>query len=144
MSVNKVILIGNVGKDPEIRSLTNGNKVVNFSLATTTSWKDASGVKQEKTEWHKIAIFNQGLIGVTESYVKRGTKLYIEGQLQTRKWQDQSGKECYATEIVLQSYNGTLQLLGSNPVSQHSIDKGNAYVSESANNDYDLNDEVPW
>lgn len=145
MSVNKAILIGRVGKEPEIRATQNGNKVANFSLATTSNWKDKDGVKQEKTEWHRVSTFNQALIPIIESYVKKGSKIYIEGQLQTRKWQDQTGKDCYTTEVVLQSFNGVLQLLDSKPdgVNQHSVEKGNAYVSDNSN-EHDLNDEIPW
>jgi single-strand DNA-binding protein len=112
-SLNKVMLIGNVGSDPEIRSFPSGGKVANFSLATSETWKDRNtGEKQERTEWHRIAIFNEGLIGVVESYVKKGAKLFVEGQVKTRKWQDQSGADRYSTEIVLQGPNGRLILLG--------------------------------
>ena len=113
-SVNKVILIGNVGKDPEVRSFNNGGKVCNFSLATSESWKDRqTGERKEKTDWHNIAIFNEGLVGIVERYVKKGSKIYIEGQLKTRKWQDRDGNDKYTTEVVLQGYNGNLTLLDS-------------------------------
>ncbi|MEM6603229.1 MAG: single-stranded DNA-binding protein [Pseudomonadota bacterium] len=113
-SLNKVTLIGNVGKDPEIRAMQNGRSVANFSVATTESWKDKmTGEKREKTEWHNVVVFAEGLVRVCQNYVKKGTKLYIEGQLQTRKWQDQEGKDRYTTEIVLQNYNSTLILLDS-------------------------------
>ncbi len=112
-SVNKVILIGNVGKDPEIRTFGNGGKVANFSIATSENWKDKQGQRQEKTEWHNIAVFNDGLVGVIERYVKKGSKLYIEGKLQTRKWQDRDGNDKYTTEVVLQGYGGTLTMLDS-------------------------------
>ncbi|WP_017930837.1 single-stranded DNA-binding protein [Robiginitomaculum antarcticum] len=113
-SINKVILVGNVGNDPEIRSFNNGGKVANFSLATSESWKDKnSGERREKTEWHRISIFNEGLVGVVERYVKKGSKLYIEGKLQTRKWTDRDGNDKYTTEVVLQGYDGNLTMLDS-------------------------------
>ncbi|RKQ71522.1 single-strand binding protein [Litorimonas taeanensis] len=112
-SVNKVILIGNVGKDPEIRTFGNGGKVANFSIATSEQWKDKQGQRQEKTEWHNIAVFNEGLVGVIERYVKKGSKLYIEGKLQTRKWTDRDGNDKYTTEVVLQGFNGSLTMLDS-------------------------------
>lgn len=113
-SVNKVILIGNVGKDPEIRTFGNGGKVANFSVATSETWKDKqTGERKEKTDWHNIAIFNDGLVGIVERYVKKGTKVYIEGALKTRKWQDRDGNDKYTTEVVLQGYGGTLTLLDS-------------------------------
>jgi single-strand DNA-binding protein len=113
-SINKCILVGNVGKEPEIRTLNNGNKVATFSLATSETWRDKnSGERKEKTEWHNIVIFNENLVKVAEQYVKKGTKIYVEGQLQTRKWQDQSGSDRYTTEIVLQNFRGEIQLLGS-------------------------------
>jgi single-strand DNA-binding protein len=111
-SVNKVILIGNLGRDPESRSFQNGGKVVNLRIATTENWKDkATGEKREKTEWHSVAIFNDGLARVAEQYLRKGSKVYIEGKLQTRKWQDQSGADKYSTEIVLQGFDGNLTLL---------------------------------
>jgi single-strand DNA-binding protein len=111
-SVNKVILIGNLGKDPQVRSLNSGEKVVSFSLATSETWRDkASGERKEKTEWHNIVIFNENLGKVAEQYCKKGTKVYVEGQLQTRKWTDQSGVEKYTTEVVLQRFRGELTLL---------------------------------
>lgn len=113
-SINKVILIGNVGNDPEVRSFNNGGKVCNFSVATSESWKDKqTGEKREKTEWHRVAIFNEGLVGIVERYVKKGSKLYIEGKLQTRKWQNRDGNDQYTTEVVLQGYDGNLTLLDS-------------------------------
>ena len=111
-SVNKVILVGNVGKDPEIRRTQDGRPIANLSLATSESWRDkATGEKKEKTEWHRVVIFNENLCKVVEQYVKKGSKLYIEGALQTRKWTDQSGAEKYSTEIVLQGFNGSLTML---------------------------------
>jgi single-strand DNA-binding protein len=114
MSINKVILVGNVGQDPETRSTSDGREIANFSLATSESWKDKnSGEKKEKTEWHRVVIFSQGLVGVVKNYVKKGTKVYIEGSLQTRKWTDAQGVEKYTTEIVLQNFNSTLQIIDS-------------------------------
>jgi len=111
-SVNKVILVGNLGRDPEVRTMTNGNKVVNLSIATSETWKDrASGERREKTEWHRVVIFNDGLAKIAENYLKKGSKVYLEGQLQTRKWTDQSGVEKYSTEVVLQNYRGELTML---------------------------------
>jgi single-strand DNA-binding protein len=111
-SVNKVILVGNLGRDPESRSFQNGGKVVNLRIATSESWKDrTSGERREKTEWHSVAIFNENLANIAERYLRKGSKVYIEGQLQTRKWQDQSGQDRYATEVVLQNFNGTMVLL---------------------------------
>jgi single-strand DNA-binding protein len=111
-SVNKVILVGNLGRDPEVRSTQDGTKVANLSLATSESWKDKnSGERREKTEWHRIAIFNERLVDVAEKYLKKGSKIYIEGQLQTRKWTDQSGQERYSTEVVLQRFRGELTML---------------------------------
>ena len=111
-SLNKVMLIGNLGKDPEVRSFQNGGKVCNFSIATGETWKDKNtGEKREKTDWHNIAIFNENLVRIAEQYLKKGSKVYIEGSLQTRKWQDQSGADKYTTEVVLQNFNGTLVLL---------------------------------
>lgn len=111
-SVNKVILIGNLGRDPEVRSFQNGGKVCNLNIATSESWKDKnSGERKERTEWHSVAIFQEGLVRIAEQYLKKGSKVYIEGQLQTRKWQDQSGEDKYSTEVVLQGYGGTLTML---------------------------------
>lgn len=129
MSVNRVILIGNLGKDPEIKSLNNGDEVASFRLATSESWRDkASGEKKEKSEWHNIVVFG-GLVKIIKSYVKKGSKLYIEGKLTTRKWQDKDGKDRYTTEVVLQGFNSNLQLLDSNtqgsyqkPIEDKSVD----------------------
>ena len=111
--VNKVILVGNLGADPESRSFSNGGEVVNLRIATSENWKDRDGNRQEKTEWHSVAIFNENLGRVAKNYLRKGSKVYIEGQLQTRKWQDQSGNDRYSTEIVLQKFRGELQLLDS-------------------------------
>jgi single-strand DNA-binding protein len=111
-SVNKVILIGNLGRDPEVRSFQNGGKVCNLRIATSENWKDKNtGERREKTEWHSVAIFQEGLVRIAEQYLRKGSKVYIEGQLQTRKWQDQSGQDKYSTEVVLQGYGGTLTML---------------------------------
>ena len=111
-SLNKVMLIGNLGADPEVRSFQNGGKVCNLRLATTETWKDRNtGERQERTEWHTVAIFSEGLVGVAERYLRKGSKIFVEGQLQTRKWQDQSGNDRYSTEVVLRGLNGTLTML---------------------------------
>jgi len=111
-SVNKVILVGNLGKDPEIRRTQDGRPIANLSVATSESWRDkATGERKEKTEWHRVVIFNEGLAKVAEQYLKKGAKVYIEGQLQTRKWTDQSGAEKYTTEVVLQGFNSNLTML---------------------------------
>lgn len=113
-SVNKVILVGNLGADPEIRSFQNGDRVCNFSIATSESWKDkATGERKERTEWHRISVYNQGLMNVCENYLKKGSKVYIEGQLETRKWQDNNGQERYTTEVSLRPYRGELTMLDS-------------------------------
>jgi single-strand DNA-binding protein len=111
-SVNKVILVGNLGADPEVRTLPSGNKVVNLSVATSDSWRDKnSGERKEKTEWHRVVIFSEGLAKVAEQYLRKGSKVYLEGALQTRKWQDQSGQDKYSTEVVLQGFNSNLTML---------------------------------
>lgn len=111
-SVNKVILIGNLGRDPEIRSMQDGREVANLAIATSESWKDKNtGEKREKTEWHRVTVFNPGLVNITKQYLKKGSKVFVEGALQTRKWQDQSGQDRYTTEIVLQGYAGSLTML---------------------------------
>jgi single-strand DNA-binding protein len=111
-SVNKVILIGNLGRDPEVRRLNSGKPVVNLSVATSESWRDReTGERKERTEWHRVVIFNENLAKIAEQYLKKGSKVYVEGQLQTRKWQDQSGVDKYSTEVVLQGFNATLTML---------------------------------
>jgi single-strand DNA-binding protein len=115
-SVNKVILVGNLGRDPESRSFQNGGKVVNLRIATSDTWKDRNtGERKEKTEWHSVAIFNEGLANVAEKYLRKGSKVYIEGALQTRKWQDAQGQDKYSTEIVLQGFNSVLTMLDGAP-----------------------------
>ncbi|MBL8599655.1 MAG: single-stranded DNA-binding protein [Devosia sp.] len=111
-SVNKVILVGNLGAEPEVRTLPSGNKVVNLSVATSENWRDKNtGERKEKTEWHRVVIFSEGLARVAEQYLHKGSKVYLEGQLQTRKWQDQSGQDKYSTEVVLQGFNSNLTML---------------------------------
>ncbi|MEO0465216.1 MAG: single-stranded DNA-binding protein [Pseudomonadota bacterium] len=111
-SVNKVILVGNLGRDPEVRQFQNGGQVCNLSIATSENWKDRNtGERKEKTEWHRVAIFSEGLVRVAQSYLRKGSKVYIEGQLETRKWQDQAGQDRYTTEIVLRNYGSTLTML---------------------------------
>jgi single-strand DNA-binding protein len=128
-SVNKVILIGNLGADPEVRRTQDGRPVANLRVATTESWRDkATGERRDKTEWHRVVIFNEGLCRVAEQYLKKGAKVYIEGQLQTRKWQDQQGQERYSTEVVLQGFNGQLTMLDGRP--------GGAGMHENGQADY--------
>ena len=111
-SLNKVMLIGNLGRDPEVRSFQNGGKVCNLRIATSETWKDRNtGERREKTEWHSVAVFSEGLVRVCEQYLRKGSKVYVEGQLQTRKWQDQSGQDRYSTEVVLQGFGSTLTML---------------------------------
>lgn len=120
-SVNKVILIGNLGQEPEIRSMQSGDRVASFSVATSESWKDkATGERKDKTEWHRVAVFNQGLVNVIENYVHKGSKVYIEGQLETRKWTDQQGQDRYTTEVVLRPFRGELTMLDSRNAGQQS------------------------
>jgi single-strand DNA-binding protein len=133
MSINKVILVGNVGQDPEIRSTQDGREIASFSIATSESWKDKNtGERKEKTEWHRIAAFSQGLVSIIKSYVKKGSKVYIEGALATRKWTDNQGVERYTTEIVLQNYNSTLQLLDSRDRQNSSFGSEGGNFSDSA------------
>ena len=160
-SVNKVILVGNLGKDPESRSFQNGGEVVSFSVATSENWKDRnSGERKEKTEWHNVSIFSEGLARVAKSYLRKGSKVYLEGQLETRKWQDQSGNDKYTTEIVLQRFRGELVLLdrregGGGARGAFSEDFGGDDLGSSAPAkqqsrpqpaafDTDLDDDVPF
>lgn len=141
-SLNKVMLIGNLGADPEIRSFSNGGKVANLRLATSETWKDKNtGERQERTEWHTVAIFNDGLVSVVERYLKKGSKVFVEGQLQTRKWQDQSGADRYSTEVVLRGFGGTLTMLDSKP------SDGGGYTPAPASSPPpvdDLDDDIPF
>jgi len=163
-SVNKVILVGNLGKDPESRSFANGGKVVSFSVATSENWKDkGSGERKEKTEWHNVSIFSEGLAGVAERFLKKGSKVYLEGQLETRKWQDQSGNDRYSTDVVLRQFNSSLVLLdargegggggggygggGSNYGDDQSFGGGGSKPQsrpQPAAFDTDLDDDVPF
>lgn len=139
-SVNKVILIGNLGADPEVRSFQNGGKVCNLRLATSESWKDKNtGQKSERTEWHSVAIFSEGLAGVAERFLRKGSKVYIEGQLRTRKWQDQSGADKYSTEVVLQGPNSVLTMLDG---PAQTGERKQSYTNDSPPPD-DLDDEIP-
>ena len=148
-SLNKVQLIGRLGADPDIKQMVNGKSVARLSLATSQSWKDRnSGEKKEKTEWHRIVVFNEGLINVVQQYLKKGAQIYIEGQLSTRKWKDeQTGQDKYSTEIILQGYNSTLTMLGasnSNSIANSSISKNEDFDQTNQQNNNDLDDEIPF
>ena len=151
-SVNKVTLVGNLGRDPEVRAMQNGDKIVQLSVATSDRWKDkSSGEQRERTEWHRVVIFNDALGKIAEQYLKKGSTVYLEGQLQTRKWTDQqSGQEKYTTEVVLQRYRGELTLLGSRPENQISNDQQNDEIDQSNQTSMsddiasDLDDEIPF
>ena len=159
-SVNKVILIGNLGQDPEVRSFDNGGEVVNLSVATSETWKDRNtGERRERTEWHRVAIFNPGLVTVAKNYLKKGAKVYIEGQLETRKWQDQEGKDRFSTEVVMRPYRSELTMLdgrgqggdnanqganqGGYDAGYDAGDAGDAGQSQSAPA-RDIDDEIPF
>lgn len=145
-SVNKVILIGNLGKDPEVRSAQTGNKIVNLTVATSESWKDkASGERKERTEWHRVVIFNDRLGEVAERYCRKGSKVYLEGSLQTRKWTDKDGAEKYSTEIVLQQFRGELTLLDSRKDSDEGApaERGKPAMA-SRGGALELDDEIPF
>jgi|TARA_B110001454_G_C12722320_1_gene435273 single-strand DNA-binding protein len=153
-SLNKVMLIGNLGADPIIRQTQDGKRLAQLSLATSETWKDKNtGEKRDKTQWHRIVIFNDGLAGVVESYLKKGSKVYIEGQLQSRKYTDKDGVEKYTTEIVLANYNGTLTMLdskgssgdfSSDSMSQVEQSSGPDSGSSPASDDFDIDDEIPF
>ena len=158
-SVNKVILVGNLGKDPEIRRLNNGDPVVNLSVATSETWRDKqSGERKEKTEWHRVVIFNENIAKVAEQYLKKGAKVYLEGQLQTRKWTDQSGVEKYSTEVVLQGFNSNLTMLDgrSGGGGGYGADEGSGDFGSSSpaprrvaaagggSRNSDMNDDIPF
>lgn len=144
-SLNKVVLIGNLGKDPEIRATNDGKEIATFSLATTETWRDrASGERKERTEWHRIVVFSDGLVNVIKNYVKKGSKLYIEGALQTRKWTDNAGIEKYSTEVVLQNYNSSLIMLDSKG-SDFDVPSSKSSSSDAPSFDHsDLDDEIPF
>ena len=151
MSINKVILVGNVGQDPEIRTTQDGREIANFSIATSESWKDKNtGEKKDKTEWHRCVVFSQGLVNIIKNYVKKGTKIYLEGSLQTRKWTDNAGVEKFTTEIVLQNFNSTLQILDSRNSSggDSSYSSGGSSSQKSSRgNDVSVeehDDEIPF
>ena len=162
-SLNKVMLIGNLGADPEVRTFQNGGKVCNLRIATSETWKDRNtGERREKTEWHSVAIFNEGLVGVAEQYLRKGSKVYIEGQLQTRKWQDQSGQDRYSTEVILQGFGSTLSMLDRKPDGQgggawrdssggydqgggsYGGSSGGNGTSEQSAHSQNLDDEIPF
>ena len=149
-SLNKVLLIGRLGADPEIKQMVSGKSVARFSLATSNTWKDKNtGEKKEKTEWHRIVVFNEGLVNVVQQYVKKGAQVYIEGQLSTRKWTDEkSGQDKYSTEIVLQGYNSTFKILsGKNnqtSISQDSNEIKSSLPKEGSISPNDLDDEIPF
>lgn len=143
MSVNKAIILGRVGKDPEIKSFQSGDKIANFSIATSEKWTDkTSGEKKEKTEWHNVVIKNDAIVRVVENYVKKGSLIYIEGQIQTRKWQDQLGTDRYTTEIVVGKFNGVLSLLGGKPDTAPQTDAGHSEPAATVAQQID--DEIPF
>ena len=149
-SLNKVLLIGRLGADPEIKQMVNGKSVARLSIATSQSWKDKNtGEKKEKTEWHRVVVFNEGLVNVVQQYLKKGAQIYVEGQLTTRKWKDeQSGQDKYSTEIIIQGFNSSLTMLGGggrgiqNETTSKSISKNSDDVSQMEQND--LDDEIPF
>ena len=149
-SLNKVLLIGRLGNDPEIKQMTNGKSVARLSVATSETWKDKnSGERKEKTEWHRVVIFNEGLVGVVQQYLKKGSQVYIEGQIQTTKYTDNNGQEKYSTQIILQGYNSTLTMLGASNTSSKVEDSSMNQDSSSLPNDNnvssnELDDEVPF
>jgi single-strand DNA-binding protein len=149
-SLNKVLLIGRLGNDPEIKQMTNGKSVARLSVATSETWKDKnSGERKEKTEWHRVVIFNEGLVGVVQQYLKKGSQVYIEGQIQTTKYTDNNGQEKYSTQIILQGYNSTLTMLGTSNTSSKVEDSSMNQDSSSLPNDNnvssnELDDEVPF
>jgi len=155
-SVNKVILIGNLGADPEVRTLPSGSPVVNLSVATSENWRDkSSGERKERTEWHRVVIFNEGLARIAEQYLRKGSKVYLEGQLQTRKWQDQSGQDRYSTEVVLQGFNSALTMLDgrgdstgeggfSGPAARQSSESRRPAASAPAFESGGADDDIPF
>ena len=149
-SLNKVQLIGRLGADPEIKQMVNGKNVARLSIATSQSWKDKStGERKEKTEWHRVVIFNEGLVNIVQQYLKKGANVYLEGQLSTRKWRDEKlGQDKYSTEVVLQGFNSSLTMLGNNNQSmknsQNSQDKSNLPNDQISQENSDLDDEIPF
>ena len=145
MSINKVILLGNVGGDPVIRSTQDGKKIATFSLATSEKWKDKNGEKQEKIQWHNIVIFSEGLVNVIEKYIKKGTKLFVEGSLQTRKWTGNDGVEKYTTEIVLQGFNNKLEIIDNRKEGEGSSSGGYSQgYDESHDSPSGIEDDIPF
>ena len=149
-SINKVILIGNLGRDPEVRQTQDGKSVVNLSLATSESWKDrASGERRERTEWHRVVIFNENLARIAEQYLRKGSKIYVEGQLQTRKWQDQSGQDRYSTEVVLGRFRGELTMLDGRGGRDEGFAGAEPEIADTASAPEatpgaDIDDEIPF
>ena len=144
-SLNKVMLIGNLGNDPEVRSTQDGRSLCTFSIATTESGKDKnSGERRDKTEWHRIVIFNEGLVRIAEQYLKKGSKVFLEGQLQTRKWEDKDGIEKFTTEVVLQNFNGNLTMLGGRNENSTNDFANDSISSESASISSDMDDDIPF
>ena len=144
-SVNKVILVGNLGRDPEVRNFSNGGKVVNLSVATSERWRDkASGENRERTEWHRVAIFNDRLGDIAERYLKKGSTVYLEGQLETRKWQDQSGQDKHSTEVVLRQYRGELTLLSDNQNDGAQGQQTQNHIAQQSQAPLELNDDIPF
>jgi len=150
-SLNKVLLIGRLGADPEIKQMINGKSVARLSLATSQSWKDKNtGEKKEKTEWHRIVVFNEGLINVVQQYLKKGAQVYIEGQLSTRKWKDEkSGQDKYSTEVIIQGYNSSLTMLGGGGAAGSANDSSSQQISKNLDDgsqvpQNDLDDEIPF
>lgn len=144
-SLNKVTLIGNLGKEPEIRTTGDGKEIANFSIATSETWKDkTTGEKKDKTEWHRVVCFNEGLTRVIKSYVKKGSKIYVEGQLQTRKWTNQEGQEVYTTEVILQNYNSSLILLDSKGNNAPQGANNASVINKPEFKNEELDDEIPF
>ncbi|OFX03818.1 MAG: single-stranded DNA-binding protein [Alphaproteobacteria bacterium RIFCSPHIGHO2_12_FULL_63_12] len=144
-SVNKVILVGNLGKDPEVRSFQNGGQVCSFSVATSENWKDKStGERREKTEWHNVSIFSEGLVRVAQQYLKKGSKVYLEGQLETRKWQDKEGKDRYTTEVVLRQFNSSMVLLDRREGGGGADYGARDSVPSGGGRSFELDDEIPF
>ena len=140
--VNKVILVGNLGRDPEVRTTQDGNKIINMTVATSETWKDKhTGERKERSEWHRVVVFNKHLADIAEKYLRKGSKVYLEGQLQTRKWTDQQGAEKYTTEVVLQNFKGELQMLDSKEPRGEYIDSGGKRHASEID---DLDDEIPF
>lgn len=143
-SVNKAILVGNLGRDPEVRTFQNGGRCANLSLATSESWKDKNtGERKERTEWHRVVVFNEGLVGVAERYLRKGSKVYLEGQIETRKFTDNSGEERYTTEIVLRPFRSEIVMLGDKPSSDGAAERREP-ASDQPSGRGDLDDEIPF